>query len=58
MLEDFNTLFIPYLKALREASPLASLDTTSLLFFDLDEARAGEESEDDLNTQYAIYLTP
>lgn len=58
MLEDFNTLFVPYLVTLREASLLANLDSTSLVWFDLDDARAGEESEDDLNTQYAIYLTP
>jgi hypothetical protein len=57
MLEDLSTAFVAYLVTLREASLLARLDSTSLVFFDLDDVRAAVGEDEDLTTAYAIHLT-
>ena len=57
MLEDLSTAFAAYLLTLRDASLLARLDSTSLVFFNEDDVRAAVASDDDLNTAYAIHLT-
>lgn len=55
VLEDLNTVFIPYLADLRDASALAVLDTTSLVADDQDAKRASDVT--DLNTAYAVALS-
>jgi hypothetical protein len=57
MLEDLSTAFAAYLVTLRDASLLARLDSTSLVFFNEDDVRSAVSSDDDLNTAYAIHLT-
>lgn len=55
VLEDLNTVFIPYLADLRDASALVLLDTTSLVADDQPTKRASDVT--DLNTAYAVALS-
>jgi hypothetical protein len=57
VLEDLSTAFSAYVVTLRDASLLAQLDSTSLVFFDQDDVRVAIGEDEDLTTAYAIHLT-
>lgn len=55
--DDLTQAVLYRVAALRDASALATLDSTSLLTADIGTARTTESQVDDLNTTLWLYLT-